>query len=142
MDALLKVAAPVLVELVRMAQGGDVAKRGALAGGFAFAALLLALAAIGCAIAALWIYMIPLIGPGAAPLVCVGALLILLGICLLVCKSLFRQRSRGSDALLQCLGQLDPSGFFSEHKATLLIAALVLGLIAGSGSGAGGKRPR
>jgi len=142
MDALLKVAAPVLAELARVAQGGAVARRGALAGGFAFAAALLALATAGCAIAALWIYLVPAVGPAAAPLICAGALLILAGLCLLVGRSLWRQRSGGSEALLQSLSQLDPVGFFSEHKTTLLIGALVLGLLAGSGSDTGARRSR
>ena len=65
MGALLNFAAPLLAEMMRAGLGvGGVARRGAMATGLAIGAAFAGLAAIGCAIAALWIYMIPLVGRG------------------------------------------------------------------------------
>jgi len=146
MGALLRFAAPLLAEVMRAGLGGaGVARRGIMATGLAIAAAFAVLAAIGCGIAALWIYMIPLVGRGAAPLVCAGAFLVIALLCLVIGKVMWRERPSAMgapSALLESLGQIDPSGIFGEHKATFLLGALVLGLIIGSGAGSGGKRPR
>jgi len=143
--ALLNFAAPLLAEMMRAGLGvGGVARRGAMATGLAIGAAFAGLAAIGCAIAALWIYMIPLVGRGAAPLVCAGAFLVIALICLLAGKVMWRERPSvaAPSALLDTLGQIDPSGIFGEHKGTFLLGALILGLLLGSGAVSGGKPPR
>jgi hypothetical protein len=48
-----------------------------VAAGLAVTALIAGLAAIACAVAALWIYLIPYAGPVGAPLIVAGALLAL-----------------------------------------------------------------
>jgi hypothetical protein len=143
MGALLRIAAPLLIELMRAGAGiGGAARRGALATGLAVGAALAGLVAVGCGIAALWIYMVPLVGRGAAPLVCAGALLLVALLCLLIGKLMWRERpSAPPSALLDAIGQIDPSGIFGEHKGTFLLGALILGLILGSGIVPGGKRP-
>ena len=142
MGALLRIAAPLLIEMMRVGVGGA-ARRGALATGLAVGAALAVLVAVGCGIAALWIYMIPLVGRGAAPLVCAGALLVIALVCVVIGKMMWRKRPAATvpSALLESLGQIDASGIFGEHKGTFLIGALILGLILGSGAGSGGKRP-
>lgn len=144
MGALLRIAAPLLAELMRSGLGvGGAARRGVLATGLAVGAAFAVLTAVGCGIAALWIYMIPLVGRGAAPLVCAGALLVIALVCVLIGKMMWPKRPAATapSALLESLGQIDASSIFGEHKGTFLIGALILGLILGSGAGSGGKRP-
>jgi hypothetical protein len=145
MGALLRIAAPLLVEAMRAGVGvGGAARRGVLATGLAVGAAFAAVVAVGCGIAALWIYMIPLVGRGAAPLVCAGALLVIALVSMLIGKMMWPERpaapSSSPSALLESLGQIDASGIFGEHKGTFLLGALILGLILGSGAVSGGKR--
>jgi hypothetical protein len=143
MGALLRIAAPLLVEAMRAGVGvGGAARRGVLATGLAVGAAFAALVAVGCGIAALWIYMIPLVGRGAAPLVCAGALLVIALVSMLIGRMMWPERptAPSPSALLDSLGQIDASGIFGEHKGTFLLGALILGLILGSGAVSGGKR--
>jgi hypothetical protein len=142
MGALLRIAAPLLAEAMRAGVGiGGAARRGVLATSLAVGAAFAVLVAVGCGIAALWIYMIPLVGRGAAPLVCAGALLVIALVCFLIGKMMWPERPTAApSALLESLGQIDVSGIFGEHKGTFLLGALILGLILGSGAVSGGKR--
>jgi hypothetical protein len=109
------------------------ARRGALALAFAFAGTLLVAAAFGCAIAALWLFLQPLLGPVGASLAAAGALLLLALVALLVA----RRVSKRQPALLA--HPIDPSSLAAEigqlmksDKSSLLIAAAVAGLLAGT----------
>ena len=99
-------------------------------------AILLATAAWGCLCAALWIELIPPLGLVGAPLVVAAICLIAGGILGLAAWTLMRrQRSSPTapdlnfDALLGDAGRL-----VNEHKGAALLAALVLGMLAGNGS--------
>jgi hypothetical protein len=143
MGALLRIAAPLLAEAMRAGVGvGGAARRGVLATVLAVGAAFAVLVAAGCGIAALWIYMIPFVGRGAAPLVCAGALLVIALVSMLIGKLVWPKRptAPSPSALLESLGQIDASGIFGEHKGTFLLGALILGLILGSGAVSGGKR--
>jgi hypothetical protein len=109
------------------------ARRGAIALAFAFAATLLAAAAIGCTIAALWLFLQPRLGPVGAPLAAAGALLLLALVALLVARRVLKRQP----ALLA--HPIDPSSLIAEigqlmksDKSSLLIAAAVAGLLAGT----------
>ncbi len=97
-------------------------------------ALLLAAAAWGCFCAALWVWLTPSLGPVGAPLV-VAAICLLAGAILGgVAWGLVRRRhprpaaDLNVDALLNDAGRL-----FNEHKGAALLAAALLGLLAGNG---------
>ena len=84
-------------------------------------------AALGCAIAALWLAVSPVYGPVMAALAAAGVLLVLAGVSLL-----WVQRFRGHRvgyAVAPGLGGVSQA--FRADKASWLTAALVAGLMAG-----------
>ncbi len=103
----------------------------------ALLAALLAMAAIGCAIAALWIFAAPRIGPSGAALCAAGCLLVLCLVVLWLAPVMARRRRRPPSLAL--LPAASPDGLLAEaarlmeeHKGTALMAALIVGLLAGS----------
>ena len=99
---------------------------GALAAVLAVSVVLLA-AALGCAIAALWLAVSPFFGPAGAALVSALALLLMAGLTLLLAERLNRQPV----GQIVAPGLDDLSGVFSADKANWLSAALIAGLMAG-----------
>ena len=106
----------------------------------ALAAVLVA-ASLGCAVAALWIFAAPRIGPAGAAL-CAAAVLLALGLAvlglgLLVAKGNRRARpaAPSPDVMLA-----EAMKLFVNHKNAVLVAALIAGLLAGSDSRESGDR--
>ncbi len=97
----------------------------------AFAALC-AVAALACALAALWIYALPYVGAAGAPLVVAGVLLVLV-LALLALRGYAGRRRLASPediAATALLGEV--ARLVKEHKGAVLIAALFIGLLAGT----------
>ncbi len=94
-------------------------------------AVLLAAAAWGCASAALWIALIPSLGPAGAPLAVAGVCLLLAGILGLIAWLLVRRRrARPADGL-QLDAMLSEAGrVINEHKGAALLAAALAGMLA------------
>ncbi len=94
----------------------------------------LAAVAIGCAIAAGWIYLVPFAGPAGAPLIAAGALLIL---CLILLAIGWKTRRARSQAVLPIIPVEAAMGevkyLIQEHKGMVLLAAALAGLIFGTG---------
>jgi len=94
-------------------------------------AALCAGAAVGCGIAALWIYLVPLIGAVGAPLVVAGVFLVLCLILLAAARSVLRSRKPvrvkidGSEIEIG-----DVERLIRGHKGTALLIAVVAGLLA------------
>ena len=90
-------------------------------------------ASIACVIGALWIFLLPRLGPVGAPLVIAGVLLTFAIILLAITRRLSRRRqavvSAGPDPTL-ILGEA--TDLFRKHKGSMLLAALVAGLIVGN----------
>jgi hypothetical protein len=92
-----------------------------------------ATAAVGCGMAALWIVVLPNLGPAGAALLLAGLLAILfLALLTLTWAIVWRDRRRphltvGGEEALLAMARL-----FGEHKGAVLLAALVAGLAAGS----------
>ncbi len=133
MGGLLKLAE--LLFAVRRITGGIGAAARRAGGAFAcmMIALALAAAAVGCAVAALWIYALPLLGPVGAPLAVAGALLVAALVLLLVARRIVHAKPASAplpgDAIAAELALL-----MKEHKLEMLIAALTAGLVAGAGN--------
>jgi hypothetical protein len=137
MDELLKLGLMFLTE----SRGGQ--RGGASAGRVTTAALCMGLAivaitaGVACGIAALWIYLIPIIGPAGAALSAAAVFLITGGVLMLVARNLFRTPPRAAieDADAEPLAE-ELLGVLREgierHKGASLLAALVAGLAAGS----------
>jgi hypothetical protein len=102
----------------------------ALLGGFA---VLLVAAAWGCACAALWIALIPALGPAWAPLVVAGACLAMAGILALIAWLVMRRRrARPSDGLQVDVLLAEAGRVINEHKGAALLAAALAGMLAAS----------
>lgn len=135
MDDLLKLGLMFLTETRAGQRGSSNAGRmttGALYTGMAVVAVT---AGIACGVAALWIYLIPVIGPAGAALSAAGVFLITGGALMLIARNLFRpspdedmlEREPLADELVGLLRD-----GVERHKGASLLAALVAGLAAGS----------
>jgi len=92
-----------------------------------------ALAAGGCAAAALWLFAIPHVGAACAPLVAAGGLLVFGGVLIAVARGIVRyRRAPPRSSAAPGLRLEDALRLFGENKGTLLLAALVAGLVAGN----------
>jgi hypothetical protein len=132
MGGLLKLAEAVLA-LGRFASGfGAAVRRGGIALICVLIAVLLALTAAGCATAALWIYLLPLLGPAGAPLAAAGALLIIALALLLVARRVLRAQPTGAPPSADAAAEL--ARLTKDHKVEMLVAALTAGLVAGAGN--------
>jgi hypothetical protein len=141
MGSVLKLV-EALLALGRFASGlGAALRRGSIALACLAIAALLVLAAIGCAVAALWLYLLPLLGNVGAPLAAAGALIVVALVLLLVASRVLRgrrpdARAASGDAVVADLAQL-----VKGHKLETLVAALTAGLVAGAPS-AKTERPK
>lgn len=131
MGGIVKLALAVLDEVTTLARARERASR------VVFAAILLTLmammiaASVGCALAALWIALLPMVGPWAAPLICAGALaLVAAALC---CGGYLLTRSHNpSPTAGGTLAAAVESGDFAplihEHKWILLVLAALGGI--------------
>jgi len=134
MGGLLKFA-EALFALNRIAGGiGAAARRAGIAIVCVLVALALAVAAAGCAVAALWIYALPLLGPVGAPLGVAGALLLAALAVLLVARGALRAKPASAPPAGDVLIAAELLRLVRERKLEMLIAALTAGLVAGAGS--------
>lgn len=111
------------------------AMRAVIAGLCAMCAAVLTLAALGCAVAALWIHALPTLGPAGAPLAAaaalLGATLIAAGAAWLVLQ---RPRRRRVDPGAMPRQMLAEAGrVVGQHKGVALLAALVAGMVVARG---------
>lgn len=133
MSGLLRLV-EALLAVGRFTSGlGAALRRGSLALVCVLIAALLAVAAMGCAVAALWIYLLPLLGPVGAPLVAAGALLVLALVLLLVARRALGGRApRTLPASNGVAATADLARLIKDHKIEMLVAALTAGLVAGA----------
>jgi hypothetical protein len=97
-----------------------------------------AIAAGGCASVALWLFAIPYVGPVAAPLVAAGGLLVSCAVLMIVAQAILHYRRVAPSSLPASGLRLEEAmRLFSESKGTMLLAALVAGLVAGNS----GRKP-
>jgi hypothetical protein len=134
MGSLLRLV-EALLALGRFTSGlGAALRRGSIALACLAIAALLVLAAIGCAVAALWLYLLPLLGQVGAPLAAAGALVVVALVLLLVARSVLRGRRPDAQAASGDAVVADLARLIKEHKLETLIAALTAGLVAGAPS--------
>ena len=120
-----------------LASGGAAHRVGAAVGrgavGIVCAGLAAALgaAAFGCSAAALWLYAEAALGPVEAALVTAAALFIAAALLLVAARQIIRPR-RTPPSVAGGLDLADLAQLMTAHKGTLLAAAAILGLLAGS----------
>jgi hypothetical protein len=133
-NGLIQLALALLAQFSTTRRVGERLGRAAAAAFLALLALAAIFAAVGCAIAALWLAMIPYAGPVGAPLVAAGALLAAGLILLLAGRLVMRVKpSPPRSSFFSALQAGDIDRLVREHKETLLWLILALGLVLGSG---------
>jgi hypothetical protein len=143
---VLRLAAAVLSRLVPAESAGQaVARVAAVLVLGAFAATVI-VGAIGCAAAGLWIYLLPRAGPAGAPFITALALLLVSAALAGGAYPILRAKRRRRKAAGTAAGAADLGlafdlgararraglGLVREHKTSLLLAALIGGLVLGS----------
>ena len=138
MGSLIEMAAWALIESGK--SGGTRAATGRMTAAALCAGLcaVLALAVLGCAAVALWTYALPSLGPVGAPLVVAAALsVVALILALASWRILYRRRPGPGYALAPQLLMSEAGRLFGEHKAAVLLAALIAGIATASS----GRKP-
>ena len=88
-------------------------------------------AAMACALVALWLYVLPQVGPTGAPLVVAG---VLLAMCLALVALLrygLKPRPAPASGVAPSVLIAETARLVNENKAAALLAALLAGLVAG-----------
>jgi hypothetical protein len=138
MESILKLALMFLADR----RGGEPSgatrvTAGAACTGFAIVTLM---AGIGCATAALWIYLIPRVGEAGAALSVAAVFLVSSGILLLVARNMFTPDAEDAAPGVAGLADMGEELFeelragFGNNKSAVVMAALVAGLLAGRAS--------
>ena len=89
-------------------------------------------AAIACALVALWLYVLPQVGPTGAPLVVAGSFSACASSCSLSCSYGLRPRPPPAAGVAPSVLIAEATRLINENKGTVLLAALLAGLVAGS----------
>ena len=126
-EELIKIAAGVLIQQLSSPYRSMFERR--IAGVAVCAALggLAAIAAVGCGVAALWLWLSPQVGGAEAGLLC--ALTLLVVAFLLALGAVSFSRRTPSSALKDVINSKELAGLVGKHVPELVIAAAVGGLL-------------
>ena len=137
MIGIVKMALSALLQGTLASRTADAAGRLAIPILCGMVGMLFAIAAIGCLAAALWLLVLPSVGPVWAPIICAGAFLAVGGIVVLSGLMISRRMKARSRPPLSSLGDAIPDGLLGDigdmlkrNQGSLLAAALVAGFIA------------
>jgi hypothetical protein len=137
MDALVRAAAIELGAIAARGRMGRTARRMTVVAWCAMLATTFATASVGCAVAALWVFVLPAVGPVGAPLIAAGALLLLCLALVATIRGILRRRpaplsaAAVPDAAIPALLIAEASRLLDENKGAALLAALLAGAVAG-----------
>ncbi len=132
MEGLLGLLAPMLAQLAVTDNGNRRAPRAMVEIACVSLAVLGAVAAAGCLVVALWLFASPRIGPVAAPAACAITLIVVCAVLMLIGTEFMRRRKPApTPMLVELLQNGGGERFIRDHKTDLLVAALVIGLVAG-----------
>jgi hypothetical protein len=138
MDALTSGAVSAFAETMSAGGVGVAARRMTIGAWCVALATVFGAASVGCAVAALWVLVLPEVGPVGAPLVAAGALLLLCLPLLVIARSVLRRRPPPPpapalpDAAVPALLIAEASRLMEENKGAALLAALLAGATAGN----------
>jgi hypothetical protein len=139
MDVLMKAAVMVFAEIAASDRPGVAARRMTAAAWCGVLAAAFATASAGCAVTALWVFVLPEVGPVGAPLIAAAALLSLCLSLLAIIRSIWWRRRAslpaGAAPAADIPAELitEVSRLVHENKGAALLAALLAGVTAGSG---------
>ncbi|MGH7008474.1 MAG: hypothetical protein ACRED7_08730 [Stellaceae bacterium] len=132
MGGIVKLALTVLAEITALSRARKQARRVAAAVLLLTLISMMVAASFGCAVAALWIWLLPLVGPWGAPLICAGVLA-LIAAALAGCRYWLARSRDGLQTGTGTLGAAIESGDFAplihEHKWILLALAALSGMV-------------
>ena len=131
MDGIVKLAATVLTEIVALKRTRTTALRLVLAVVLVLLAFAAALGGLGCGMAALWIVLLPVIGPWGAPLACAGALVLIAAVLVGSGYWLLRGHRKSktrAGALAAAIESGDFAPLIREHKWFVLALAMLAGV--------------
>jgi len=131
MGGIVRLALAVLDEVTMLARARERASRVVVAAILLTLMAMVIAASLGCAIAGLWIWLLPIVGPWGAPLICAGTLALIAAA--LACGGYCLARSRnGLQSRTGTLTTAIESGDFApllhEHKWILLALAALSGM--------------
>src|SRR5262245_2186529 len=149
----LRLAAAGLARLAAAESAGRAIRRVSVAAALGLLAALIVVGAIGCAAAGLWIWLRPAVGPVGAPFITalvllpVAAILAGAGYLILRDKRGPQRRTTGGNELGVAMDLADRAGraglgLLRENKGSLLLTALIGGLVLGSDISARSRRER
>lgn len=132
MGGIVKLALSVLAEIAALSRARKLAPRVALAALLLTLTTMMAAASFGCAIAALWIWLLPLVGPWGAPLICAGVLALITAA--LAGSGYWLARSRGglqtgTGTLAAAIETGDFAPLIRDHQWLLLALAALSGAV-------------
>jgi hypothetical protein len=135
MGSLIKLATWALIESGRAGSARAATVRMTAAALCAGLAAVLVLAALGCTATALWVLVLPTLGPVGAPLVVAACLSVMTLILAMAGWMILRRKRLGPDIAVAPEFLLsEATRLFSEHKGAVLLAALVAGVAVANGS--------
>jgi len=138
MDVLMRGAEIAFAETISAGGIGVAVRRMTATVWCAVLATALAIASVGCAVAALWVFVLPEVGPVGAPLIAAAALLLLCLSLLAIIRSILRRRPAPlatavvTGAAIPALLIAEASRLMEQNKGAALLAALLAGATAGS----------
>jgi len=138
MDVLTRGAEIAFAETISAGGIGVAVRRMTATVWCAVLATALAIASVGCAVAALWVFVLPEVGPVGAPLIAAAALLLLCLSLLAIIRSILRRRPAPlatavvTGAAIPALLIAEASRLMEQNKGAALLAALLAGATAGS----------
>ncbi|MDE1902770.1 MAG: hypothetical protein KGI46_02825 [Alphaproteobacteria bacterium] len=132
MGGIVKLALAVLAEITALSRARKRAPRVAVAALLLTLTFMMVAASFACAMAALWIWLLPLVGPWGAPLICAGVLA-LVAVALAGC-GYWLARGRGGlqsgpGTLATAIETGDFAPLIHEHKWLLLALAALGGAV-------------
>ena len=130
MGGIVKLALTVLAEITALSRARKLAPRVAVAALLLTLTSMMVAASFGCAIAALWIWLVPLVGSWGAPLICAGVLALFAAALAAGGYWLARKRGGsqiGTGTLAAAIETGDFAPLIQEHKWLLLALAALSG---------------
>jgi len=132
MGGIVKLALTVLDEVTTLSRARERASRVVVTAILLTLMAMMIAASVGCALAALWIGLLPIVGPWEAPLICAGALAVVAAALGCGGYCLARSRNRpptGTGTLETAIESGDFAPLIHQHKWILLALAALSGMV-------------
>jgi hypothetical protein len=131
MSGLIRLALALVAAGAVQAGRRPIAQMACVAVATAMAAIC-GIATVACVLTALWIYALPHVGAVGAPLIVAGVLFVMsFAVYALMRRAMKPRPAQFAGGVTIELLQAEATRLFKEHKGTALVAALVVGLLAG-----------